>query len=796
MTTRRQNNNSDDSDWYRKLQEFDPERARKLRELLEPSGLLGNRYRLCGFIGKGGFGQIFRARDIRINRVVVIKVLYGAHNEKQRQEINAEATILGNLDHPALPNLFDYFSEGEFQFLVMKFIKGTDFRKLLKRQGKTVIDFDQIFRWVDSLLSAVHYLHIQRQPIIHRDIKPSNLILTKEGNVVLLDFGLAKGEADLMSLLPETRKTIASVAACTKEYAPLEQLNGSGTDARSDIFSLCATFYHLFTGKMPCKTAAERWHARQMGLSDPLPSARDLNSAVSEQLSKALAWGMAIELKDRPASVAELRAELDKARAEMIKDREEMVELVYRIKALDVRAERAATDEVQEPAEPSVPVNDMEDKEFTTLRQADEDEKLRTREQTRCPEEDAVQRVAEDQGKTEEEADRKLADEAAQRIAESIAARYKAEEEARPKAEEEEEVGQPAPPVSMNVAQAPIEAQPAQRKPVRRKQRWQTTVSISALLLLLIASTYIGVRLYRWPSTYWARNVLPGPNYTISSESNWIEPIDNTRSDNRNSNNTGAKATPSPLARNDNTHLTPRTLPPPIPTPGSGPGLTSSRSNPDVFKPSPEQKKLLTQLIGPGKIKLNHPDRTGAVAIYNKGVNYEKGGNTEEAVKAYDSAAVLKPNFIEALINGANSQAKMGKLDKALELYDDAFKAYGEVASRSRNPIFLDWIYFNRGVVSLLQKMEAVEKFNKAATKKNRNEALEKRLKSEKTAEDQYKELKKRKSPLAQTLYEMMHSDKHQKIQPDKRQPPQPRLRASINANTRRAPINTNRRRR
>ena len=126
--------------------------------------------------------------------------------------------------------------------------------------------------WADQLLDALDYLHTQDPQIVHRDIKPQNLKLTSRGQIILLDFGLAKGQAGEISRVT----TAASIFGYTPNYAPLEQIQGLGTDTRSDLYSLGATLYHLMTGVKP-PDALTRAAALVNGQPDPLLKPSEAN---------------------------------------------------------------------------------------------------------------------------------------------------------------------------------------------------------------------------------------------------------------------------------------------------------------------------------------------------------------------------------------------------------------------------------------------------------------------------------------------------------------------------------------
>ena len=204
---------------------------------LAPNTLLQNRYLIVQLIGKGGMGEVYLAVDQRLGSAIALKRMLFSDEESLNQAFEREAKMLARLRHPALTKVSDHFTENEMQYLVMEHISGDDLSKRLELNQKP-FPLSWVLFWADQLLDALAYLHSHEPPIIHRDIKPQNLKLTNENHIILLDFGLAKNSGG------ETRlSTTGDVVAYTPNYASMEQIRGTGTTARSDIYSLCATMY-------------------------------------------------------------------------------------------------------------------------------------------------------------------------------------------------------------------------------------------------------------------------------------------------------------------------------------------------------------------------------------------------------------------------------------------------------------------------------------------------------------------------------------------------------------------------
>ena len=274
--------------------------------MLTPETVLQGRYRIVRQLGQGGMGAVYEAIDQRLDTTVALKETLFA-DERLRKQFEREARLLARLHHPALPRVSDHFSEDDGQFLVMQFIPGDDLSEMMARK-RGPFPVNQVLTWADQLLDALDYLHTQEPQIVHRDIKPQNLKLTARGQIILLDFGLAKGQAGEISRVT----TAASIFGYTPNYAPLEQIQGLGTDSRSDLYSLAATLYHLMTGVKP-PDALTRAAAIVNGQPDPLLKASEANSEISLDIDDVLAKAMAQNRDQRYASAADMRRALHEA---------------------------------------------------------------------------------------------------------------------------------------------------------------------------------------------------------------------------------------------------------------------------------------------------------------------------------------------------------------------------------------------------------------------------------------------------------------------------------------------------
>lgn len=256
--------------------------------------ILNNRYRLVNLLGQGGFGAVYRAWDLSLKTPCAVKRNFDTTPEAQIQ-FEREAHLLATLHHPNLPRVTDYFTiPGLGQFLVMDFVDGEDLQNKLSQAAP--LPESEVLTWAEQICQALTYLHGQQPPIIHRDIKPANLRITSQGRAMLVDFGIAKTFDPINS-------TTAGAKAVTPGYSPIEQYGHSKTDARSDIYALGATLYHLLTGVQPPESV-ERLQ------KDTLAPLNTLNPAISPHVAVAILQAMTLHPDHRFQTAAEFQAAL------------------------------------------------------------------------------------------------------------------------------------------------------------------------------------------------------------------------------------------------------------------------------------------------------------------------------------------------------------------------------------------------------------------------------------------------------------------------------------------------------
>lgn len=278
---------------------------------LTPNTIIQDRYLVVHLIGKGGMGEVYLAVDQRLGSAVALKRTNFSGDATLLAAFEREARTLARLRHPVLPKVSDHFSDDGHQYLVMEHIAGDDIAQRLELSGKA-FPLGWVMFWADQLLDALAYLHSHTPPIIHRDIKPQNLKLTDENRIVLLDFGLSK----TMAGASRDAKNSVSLVGYTPHFAPMEQIRGTGTDARSDIYALSATLYQLMTDHKP-DDSLSRADAVLTGNPDPVVPPSEINNEIAPGVSDVIMRGLEITQEKRYGSAAEMQKALRSAYTQM-----------------------------------------------------------------------------------------------------------------------------------------------------------------------------------------------------------------------------------------------------------------------------------------------------------------------------------------------------------------------------------------------------------------------------------------------------------------------------------------------
>jgi len=264
---------------------------------LDTGKILIDRYRIVSLLGQGGFGAVYRAWDLNLKKPCAVKENFETNQQGEKQFEN-EATVLASLSHPNLPRVTDHFVlPGQGQYLVMDFVEGQDLNAMLTQHG--LIPIRQAVSWISQIAAALDYLHNQKNPVIHRDIKPANIRVTTGGRAFLVDFGLVKLYQTQVLTTPGAR-------GVTPGFSPPEQYGHGGTDCRTDIYALAATFYTLLTGVYPPESV------HRYG-QEKLTPAHVTNPDVPYAVSMVIDKAMALDPDSRYQTVREFKSTLDAA---------------------------------------------------------------------------------------------------------------------------------------------------------------------------------------------------------------------------------------------------------------------------------------------------------------------------------------------------------------------------------------------------------------------------------------------------------------------------------------------------
>ncbi len=266
--------------------------------MLQPGAILQQRYQILEVRGSGGMAIVYRARDLRfdkVSRICAVKEMYvNAPEARLRdlvvQSFEREANTLASLNHPAIPHIFDYFNESSRLYLVMEFVEGNDLEQLID-ESSGPLDPEQVIDWAIQICDVLSYLHSHEPPVVFRDLKPSNIMITEHGDVRLIDFGIAK------VFERGQRGTMIGTAG----YPPPEQYRGLA-EPRGDLYALGATMHHLLTQRDPRQEPPFSFHEH---------SIREANPKVSAALDAVVMKALEYDVAKRFASAAEMKAALE-----------------------------------------------------------------------------------------------------------------------------------------------------------------------------------------------------------------------------------------------------------------------------------------------------------------------------------------------------------------------------------------------------------------------------------------------------------------------------------------------------
>jgi eukaryotic-like serine/threonine-protein kinase len=256
---------------------------------------LSNRYLIQQSIGSGGMGAVYRARDLHfpsVTKLVAVKeMVHRARDPKLRETVlrnfEREANLLATLSHPAIPRIYDYFSQGERSYLILEYVQGKDLERILSATSE-YLQQEQVLRWGVELCDVLQYLHTNSpEPIIFRDLKPSNVMVNEHNHIILVDFGIAR------TMQAGARGTMIG----TEGYSPPEQYRGDATP-RVDIYALGATLHHLLTRRDPRLEPPFSFGERPIC---------QINPQVSPQLETVVIKALQYEAENRFQSAIEMK---------------------------------------------------------------------------------------------------------------------------------------------------------------------------------------------------------------------------------------------------------------------------------------------------------------------------------------------------------------------------------------------------------------------------------------------------------------------------------------------------------
>ncbi len=268
---------------------------------------VSNRYIVEEILGQGGMSSVYKGTDPNLKRVVAIKVIHPhlSSNSDFVQRFEEEAAAVAQLRHHGIIQVYDFNRDDDLYYMILEFVPGETLQDHLKRLNDSgrKLSHSQAIEYMASICDAVDYAH--QRGMIHRDIKPANLMLTTTGQVILMDFGIAK-------IVGGTRHTATGAVVGTAMYMSPEQIKGEQPDRRTDVYSLGVTLFEMVSGRPPFD-AQSAMTLMMMHINDPIPNIKSLNPEVPDALVAIINKALAKDPNNRYQTTAQMAAALRNA---------------------------------------------------------------------------------------------------------------------------------------------------------------------------------------------------------------------------------------------------------------------------------------------------------------------------------------------------------------------------------------------------------------------------------------------------------------------------------------------------